>query len=395
LRVPEGGQAQELAFSNDRGRTWTKYAGNPVLSAAVKDFRDPKVFWHAATARWVMAVVLPDARKAQFYASTDLKAWALLSEFEAPFEDQGIWECPDLLPLPVDGSPVDAPWLFKVDVFGGHPSGGTGARLFFGHFDGTRFTAEPEAAPQWADFGADFYAALSWADVPQPDPHKPAPQRAVWLAWMNCHRYAKHLPTSPWRGAMSVPRELHARRGADGRWQLLQRPLPALAGLRGPVQHLPACTLRDAARDILRPSLDGGQGQHALDIELSITAATAGRSGLRLRVGSDEATAVGHDAERGVVFVDRSRSGYRPPGDALYARRHEVAVPAPSTDRPLRLRALLDGCLLEVFVGDGESVISEQIFPAAGSDGLQLFAEGGSADFGGLHLWPMRAASAR
>ncbi len=408
LRVPEGGQAQELAYSLDRGRTWTQYARNPVLTAPVKDFRDPKVFWHAATERWVMAVVLPDARKAQFHASTDLKTWTLLSEFEAPFEGQGIWECPDLLRLPVAGgadAAEAAPWCFKVDVFGGHPSGGTGARLFFGHFDGTRFVAEPEAAPQWADFGADFYAALSWSDVPQPDPDDPAPQRAVWLAWMNCHRYAKHLPTSPWRGAMSLPRELQARRVADGRWQLLQRPLPALAGLRGPVRTVAAHTLRDQVRDILLPGSDADAQPdgpvvdpvdgHALDIELAITASTASRCGLRLRVGADEATVVGYDAALGVVFVDRSRSGFLPPGDALYAQRHDVAVPAPSADLPLRWRVLLDACLLEVFIGDGEAVISEQIFPAASSSGLQLFADNGSAAFSDLRLWALRAASPR
>jgi sucrose-6-phosphate hydrolase SacC (GH32 family) len=407
LRVSEGGQAQELAHSTDHGRSWTKYAGNPVLSAPVKDFRDPKVFWHAGTQRWVMVVVLPDARRAQFYGSADLKAWALMSEFEAPFEGQGIWECPDLLRLPLDDAEAaaaaevgeEAPWLFKVDVFGGHPSGGTGARIFFGHFDGARFTAQPEAAPHWADQGADFYAALSWSGLPGAD--GAPPQRAVWLAWMNCHRYAKHTPTSPWRGAMSVPRELRVRRAANGSWRLLQAPVPELTRLRGPLHSLSAMTLAGAARDILPPGCDG----LALDVELHITACNAAAAGLRLRVGEgvgvgvggslEEFTEVGYDSASGAVYVDRSRSGFQPPDDALYAQRHEIRVDAPSAEAPLRLRVLLDGCLLEVFIGDGEGTISEQIFPGAASTGLQLFARHGDASLASARIWPMRGTGRR
>jgi fructan beta-fructosidase len=187
LRRPEGGQAQEVAYSLDRGRTWQPYEANPVLDLGLRDFRDPKVFWHAPTRRWVMAVVLPDDRKVLFYGSSNLIQWQFLSEFSSPFEGEGIWECPDLIPMQIPGE--GERWLFKVDVFGGHPSGGTGARLFFGHFDGRHFHAEPEAAPQWADFGADFYAALSWS-------HLPADHPPMWLAWMSCHLYAKHLPWS-------------------------------------------------------------------------------------------------------------------------------------------------------------------------------------------------------
>ena len=394
LRVPEGGQAQELAYSTDRGRTWTKYAHNPVLRAQVKDFRDPKVFWHAGTQRWVMAVVLPDARKAQFYGSENLKAWTLLSEFEAPFEGQGIWECPDLLPLPVEGTEAgqgssdDAVWLFKVDVFGGHPSGGTGARIFSGRFDGTHFHAHPQPAPQWADLGADFYAALSWAGLPGADAHPPA--RAVWLAWMNCHRYAQHTPTSPWRGAMSVPRELRWRRAADGTWQLLQRPVPELNRLRGTPLALSMITLDSAVHDVLPPGCDGV----ALDIELQIGPGHAERCGLQLRVGDavGEFTEVGYDRTLGVVYIDRAHSGFQPPDDTLYARRHEAPVPAPTDAAPLRLRVMLDACLLEVYAGDGEATISDQLFPQPGSRGLRLFAHGGAASFGGVQVWPMAAA---
>jgi sucrose-6-phosphate hydrolase SacC (GH32 family) len=335
--------------------------------------------------------VLPDARKAQFYGSTDLKAWTLLSEFEAPFEGQGIWECPDLLRVPMASTPLqpsvegESVWLFKVDVFGGHPSGGTGARVFSGHFDGTRFTADPQPEPLWADWGADFYAALSWADVPGAD--ESVPRRALWLAWMNCHRYAKHLPTSPWRGAMSVPRELGWVRTEQG-WRLLQQPVRELQRLRGAVQRWKGAVLREQVVDLLPAGADG----MALDIEFDILGCTRGRCGLRLRVGPGEFTEVGYDADLGTVYVDRSNSGFQPPDDPLYGRRHAAPVAAPSGSRPLSLRILLDGCLLEVFANDGLTAISEQIFPGTESTGVQQFAQGGEADFSALRLWPMAAA---
>ena len=372
LRRPEGGQAQELALSTDRGRTWTKYPGNPVLDIGVRDFRDPKVFWHAPTQRWVMVVVLPDDRAARFYASADLKRWALLSTFDAPFDGQGIWECPDLLQLPVAGEATPR-WLFKVDVFGGHPSGGTGARVFTGHFDGTRFVADPEIAPTWADGGSDFYAALSWAHAPD--------GRALWLAWMNCHRYAKHLPTSPWRGSMTVPRELALRRQGSG-LQLLQQPAPELLALRGQgVELAPAAH----AGEVPLPLRTGWSG----DVVLALQGTGAARCGLRLRSGPAEWVDIGWDAQAGAVYVDRTHSGFVPPGDPHYAGRRLAVLPA----APSRLRVLLDAGSVEVFVGDGEATLTEQVLPLQG-DGwrLSLFSEGGATRWGAVQAWPLRAA---
>lgn len=377
-RSAEGGQAQELAYSGDRGRTWTPYARNPVLDLGLRDFRDPKVFWHAATSRWVMVVAVPEARSAKFFCSPDLKAWTWLSDFSAPFEGEGIWECPDLIELPDPAG--GTAWLLKVDVFGGHPSGGTGARLFVGTFDGTRFVAEPEPAPRWADFGADFYAALSWNHLPQ---SHPAP---VWLAWMSCHRYAPQLPTSPWRGAMSVPRSLSLRRPAEGGWQLLQRPVAALQVLRCAAIKPVDLELEDLEFDLLPAGADGT----TLEIELTLQPAGAESCGLLLRAGGGHATAIGIDSRRGTLFIDRARSGFTPPGDALYTQRHEAPLPAPH--QPLRLHVLLDRCSVEVFADDGATVLTDLIFPGEQARGLRLFAEGGSARFSAMTLWPLRSA---
>ena len=379
LRVPEGGQAQELAYSTDRGRSWTPYAQNPVLDLGLRDFRDPKVFWHDATARWVMVVVLPDDRSARFYASADLKAWQWLSDFTSPFDGEGIWECPDLIALPDDQGALV--WLFKVDVLAGHPSGGAGARIFFGHFDGHRFVAQPESGPRWADLGADFYAALSWSNLPG------APQRQVWLAWMNNHRYAKHLPSQPWRGAMSVPRQLSLRRSGE-RWHLLQQPVPELLALRDQALHQEAMRLDDAEQ----PLLPGRPQHRTLDLTLAITACAAQECGVLLQTERGEVLRVGYDLQRGCVFVDRSQSGFCPPDDPLYRQASRASVAPPSAQQPLRLRLLLDWSSVEVFVGDGEQVITEQFYALGTGAALRLFATGGQACFAATQGWLLRSA---
>jgi sucrose-6-phosphate hydrolase SacC (GH32 family) len=139
-----GVQAQSLAYSIDRGRTWTRHADNPVLDVGLSDFRDPKVFWYAPKRQWVMSVVRSLERKVSFYASDDLRSWRHLSDFGPAGAVGGVWECPDLIELSVEGRPGETVWMLTVSLNPGGASGGSGAQYFLGHFDGTRFT--PDAA---------------------------------------------------------------------------------------------------------------------------------------------------------------------------------------------------------------------------------------------------------
>jgi sucrose-6-phosphate hydrolase SacC (GH32 family) len=96
------------------------------------------------------------------------------------------------------------------------------------------------------------------------------------------------------------------------------------------------------------------------------------------------------DAARGTVFVDRSQAGFAPAGDVLWPqRRHAPGVCQPGV--PLKLRVLLDWASVEVFVGDGEACLSEQILPDDAHQGLTLVAERGSARCD-IVVWPLRAA---
>lgn len=208
-------QAQHLAYSHDRGRTWIDHPANPVIDRDMAHFRDPKVFWHEASGAWIMVVALPRLHQVAIYRSADLLDWQLASEWGPFGHVSGQWECPDLIELPVEGSGTTV-WMMKVDVDKDVIGSVNGAQVFFGRFDGHSFVAEDEAG-LLADHGADFYAAQSWSDLPAGSP-------PIWLAWMSNHQSGHQYPTDPWRGAMTLPRMLAARRRAGG-WQLVQRPV--------------------------------------------------------------------------------------------------------------------------------------------------------------------------
>ena len=224
-------QSQAVAYSTDRGRSWTHYAGNPVIDLGLADFRDPNVFWHHGTQRWIMVVVLSAENRAVLYASRDLLHWDELSAISGTGAPGQVWECPLLIELPVEGT-GESRWLFKVDVLHGGP--GSGAIYQTGTFDGIRFHPDgPAKAPRWllADHGSDFYAAVAW--------HEPRDEqgRPVWIGWMGNHAYQGQLPKQGWRGAMSLPRRLSLVRRGDDHVLRQEAVLVGVAQTRG-VRHL-------------------------------------------------------------------------------------------------------------------------------------------------------------
>ncbi len=375
-------QAQNLAYSNDRGRTWTRYAGNPVIDIGSTEFRDPKVFWYAPQRKWVMVVSLAAEHKLRFYASPDLKQWTALSEFGPAGAVGGVWECPDLFELPVDGKAGDTRWVLILNLNPGAIAGGSGVQYFVGRFDGTRFVPDPGTAAAagktgldaalWADYGKDFYAAVSWSDVPESD------GRRLWLGWMNNWLYGNQIPTAPWRSAQSVPRALALRTTRDG-IRLAQEPVAELRGLRGAPQRI-------AARAISAGSSPIALRGKALEIVAELELGGASEAGLKLRVGRDEETVVGIDARSGRLFVDRTRSGqvaFQPD----FTGRH--AAPIAIENGRVRLHVFVDWSSVEVFAQDGTIALTDQVFPAADSDGVALYAVGGAARLVSLEAWPL------
>lgn len=200
-------QNQALAYSLDKGRTFTKYEGNPVLTDPnIIDFRDPKVFWHEASQKWIMS--LATTQTITFYGSKNLKEWEKLSEFgEGIGAHGGVWECPDLFPLIHNGQ---TKWILLVSINPGAPNGGSGTQYFIGDFDGITFEADVLSYPLWLDYGKDNYAGVTWNNIPDSD------GRRILVGWMSNWEYAETVPTMTWRNGGTLPRVLTLKSHPDG-----------------------------------------------------------------------------------------------------------------------------------------------------------------------------------
>ncbi len=365
-------QNQYIAYSNDRGRTWTPYENNPVIDIGMADFRDPKVFWHAPEEKWVMVVALSLERKLHFYASVNLKDWEFLSSFGPSGNADGIWECPDLFELKVENEPGVSRWVLQVDQGSEAIAGGSGGQYFVGHFDGTTFTPD-HLDTYWLEYGRDFYAAVSWSDIPAED------GRRIWLGWMNNWLYANDLPTHPWRGVQSIPRSLTLRR-TGGELRLIQRPVEELQILR-----------RDHFRiedQLLTGTMDPGDafGGKALEILAEFQPGESEEVGLRVHVSDDEATIIGFDTQYGEIFVNGRKSGnidFHP----SFSGSHRG--PPQGNDSPVRLHIFVDWSSIEVFAQDGSLVFTHRIFPRMESDRIELYAKGGPAHLVSLDVWKL------
>jgi sucrose-6-phosphate hydrolase SacC (GH32 family) len=381
--IRAGTQAQSLVYSLDRGRSWQAHPDNPVLelppapyAGEYRDFRDPKLFWHAPQQKWVMVLVLPNKHKALFYSSRDLRHWEWMSEFGPAAATGGIWECPDLFELPVDGDPARRKWVLIMSPNPGGPAGGSGTQYFLGHFDGTRFVADPPAPGQpvrWLDHGADFYAAVSYNGMPD--------GRRVLVGWMNNWLYGQQVPTGSWRSAQSVPREL-ALRTIDGQVQLVQQPIAEFERQRSRVLHQAATTQVATGEQAL-----GAPAREALELGLALRPQAAARTGLRLRSASGEQVDIGYDALKQQLYVERNGAGqhaFHPD----FANRQ--SAPAVLRDGSLRLRVLVDRASVTVFAGEGETVLTSQFFADPATRQLLLFADGAPAGLRDLTVWSLR-----
>jgi fructan beta-fructosidase len=378
-----GEQVQNLAYSNDNGRSWTQYAQNPVLDLNKPDFRDPKVFWHGPTNRWIMVVSLAVEKVIVFYASEDLKNWQELSRFgPAGNITKSNWECPDLFELPVDGDSANKLWVLEVDMGAGAVAGGSGGEYFVGHWDGVAFKTIQHA--QWVDYGRDFYAPVSWENIPAAD------GRRIWIGWFNNWETCLG-PTSPWRSCMSIPRSLSLKKVAfnneePATYVLNQTPIDELKQLRSHTREL------DASIAAWPPmAVTEGDELRGMTFELeAVIKPGDGRSiGFRIRTGDDEYTEVAYDHQYSGVYVDRTKSGnvdFHP----AFAGRH--TAPARVIDGEIVLHAFVDRSTIEVFINGGEAVISDLIFPTVADCTIEVFAGSDSAKFSSLKLHTLKSS---
>lgn len=316
-------QHQSIAYSTDKGRTWTSYSKNPVLDIQRKDFRDPKVFWYEPGQKWVMVLVVPDLYKVQLYSSVNLKEWTLMSEFGNAGDRRRIWECPDLYQLPVENQQGKTKWVLSLS--GSHPSGDAfvGMQYFTGDFDGHRFTT-PDSAARYMDFGKDYYAGIVFNHL----------DKKIMFGWVNNWTYGTQIPTSPWRGAFSLPRELSLKEDA-GSFELVQRPIDL-------------ATIRDDTR------IDFKNVNGPVELRVDLNAAN---SGIKLVSASGDEVTIGVDTARRLL-IDRTKAG-RVDFQKQFA---SIETSKPLAQLPAHLHIFIDHSIIEVFANDGEVAMCEQFF---------------------------------
>jgi fructan beta-fructosidase len=362
-------QSQHLAYSLDNGLHWTKYNHNPILDLHKKDFRDPKVFWFAPKNYWVMAVVLPVEHLVQFYSSANLKEWKLLSEFGPAGDTAAVWECPDLVQVPVQGNPARKKWVLQTSM-------NASMQYFVGAFDGVKFTNENSKSKVLRpDYGPEYYAAISFNQLPVG--HLPTA-----IGWVNNWNYANDIPTTPWKGAMSLPRTMLVKQQGN-EWILLQQPVAAVQQLRAPI------LLRLNNRTIEN---DMPLAAKTTQCELLLTMQPSGNgnSGLRLAGSNQHYTEIGYDAGRQELYIDRSKTAHQS-FNKNFEKLSRYAVALPLKNNTLTLRIFLDNSVVEVFANDGEAVLTAQFFAGKDETAITLFAGDGKAKLVNLQLWPMKS----
>ena len=286
-------QVQSIAYSTDNGRTFTKYENNPVLTSEARDFRDPKVFWYESTKRWIM--VLAVGQEMQIFSSPNLKDWTFESRFgEGQGAHGGVWECPDLFELPVEGT-NDKKWVLLCNLNPGGPFGGSATQYFVGSFNGKEFVNESPSKTKWMDWGKDHYATVTWSDAPD--------NRRIAIAWMSNWQYANDVPTSQYRSPNSVPRDLSLF-AVDGETYLQSAPSPELLALRDASKKR---SFKVNGTRTIKEMIPGNDG--AYEIELTIENQRADVIGFRLYNDKGEEVDMQYDMKEKKFSMDRRKSG--------------------------------------------------------------------------------------
>jgi fructan beta-fructosidase len=366
-------QSQGIAYSNDKGRTWAKYAGNPVIPnpQKIKDFRDPKVIWHEASSQWAMALAVAD--HVQFWGSKDLKNWAFLSDFgKEQGAHGGVWECPDLFPLKVENSD-ETKWVLLLSINPGGPNGGSATQYFVGDFDGKNFTLDDSFAPSvqgekavWLDCGRDNYAGVTWSDIPKED------GRRLFMGWMSNWDYATVVPTLAWRSAMTLPRALTLQKTSAG-YRLFSLPVKELQMLRTASHKIEN---QEIAGEIdLTKRLEFPPAQMELTLEIELAEASPANFGIELSNAKGEKYRIGYDAAANKFYSDRTQAG-----EGAFSKKFAEKIhtaPRLSTDKTLRLHLFFDVASAELFADDGATAVTDIFFPSEVFSTVKIYAEKG------------------
>ena len=365
-------ETQSIAYSVDAGRTWTKYANNPVIkNQGTKDFRDPKVMWHEASKQWIVTLAVAD--HAEFYASKNLKDWTKTGEFgKTEGAHGGVWECPDLFPLKIDGNGAEK-WVLIVNINPGGPNNGSAGQYFIGEFDGKTFKNDNKPTDTfWIDHGTDNYATVTWFGAPA--------NRRISLGWMSNWQYANKVPTVAWRSATTLPRELSLKTTPQG-IRLVQKAVKETEILRGASQDISEQTISESLN--LKPTTTTNE----LSLTFDLSKTTAEDLGVVLSNSKGEKVLIGFEKTTNRFYIDRTEGG-KLGFEKGFAGRHYA--PHTSTGNVLTMHLYIDVASVELFTDDGETVMTDIFFPNEDFNALAVFSKNGIAQLTSGKIWALK-----
>ena len=331
-------QTQSLAVSKDGGRTFEKYAGNPVLTTSdVADFRDPRPFWNEDIKAWNL--ILAAGQEMRIYSSKDLKSWKYESSFGKEYGNHGgVWECPDLFEIKNEKLNIKN-WVLICNINPGGPFGGSATQYFVGQFDGRKFTCESmPKVTKWLDYGKDHYATVSFYNAPE--------NRRVVLAWMSNWQYANQVPTQQFRSANSIPRDLGLFRCGEETYVSVT-PSKEMLAVRGAKVKKPteACEIVVDAKNLTEIVLSNAKG---------------------------EQVTMAYDGQKQTFTMDRTKSG-----NVSFSEAFPVVTEAPTYGTIKQLRIFIDRCSIEAFDADGKMAMTNLVFPSEPYNNIKV--KGGKA----------------
>lgn len=352
-------QSQSMAYSLDNGKTFIKYEHNPILTSTERDFRDPKVFWYAPGKHWVMMLAV--GQEMQIYSSDNLKEWKKESSFGAmQGAHGGVWECPDLVEVAVEGS-KEKKWVLICNLNPGGPFGGSAAQYFVGSFDGKKFVNESPTQTKWLDWGKDNYATVTWSNAPA--------GRCIALGWMSNWQYANNVPTTQYRSANTLARDLTLYR-VGGELYLKSKPSPEIKKARAEEKKIPTFEVKGNYE--VASLLADNKG--AYEIEMTIENKGTSKIDFSLMNEKGEKVAMYYDVVRKQFVMDRSASGV-----VGFSRDFPAVTVAPvrNTDQ-IHLRLFIDRSSVEAFGEEGEYVMTNLVFPAEPYNRMVFSSDKGS-----------------
>lgn len=364
-------QAQSIAFSVDKGRTFIKYRDNPVLDNPGRpDFRDPKVFWYAPSQQWIMS--LATGQTISFYRSPDLKNWTKLSEFGVGVgSHDGVWECPDIFPLKFAD---EIKWVLLVSINPGAPNGGSGTQYFIGNFNGTSFSSDSAPYPLWVDYGKDNYAGITWENIPESD------GRRIQIAWMNNWQYAGAIPTyssggNGARSSMTLPRELSIEKHVEGYFYLRNKVVTEIEGIATEWTNIPG---ENVAVGLEKQYLLNIGNEKSYHLRLTTTLTEEQVFTLSLQNDNNDESKIQINKKKNQVNFYRNNSG-EVNFSGLFSGMS--SGPLNNNSESITLDIYVDQSSIEIVANDGELTLTHQVFPSSLYNKIKVSVNTGTSFF--------------